>query len=481
MAKRLLVVLSFIIALGASFYVGQLTVDTGYTGDTEITDAVFLEVLEDLYEDHYSQPSVEQLMDGAVNGMIGSLEDPHTTYFDAESFQEYQNNFGESYVGIGVRVLFRDNLIVIEEVFEGSPAEDAGIRPNDIITSVDGTDVTDQDLYDTLLMVVGEEGTEVTIGITRAGVAGEIPFVLTRAVIENSSVVFTTFEQEGQTIGVIEVTQFGNETADKFEEALEDLEALGIDGLVIDLRNNGGGHLFAVLAMLQEFLLDNGRAMFSTEYYSNGEFYRDNYYGVRDNFRDYNIVTLINEGSASASEVFASAMQEHGNYTLVGTVSYGKGTMQIDRVLQSTESDRLHLSIGRWLTADGNWVHFNGGTDGVTPDILVEPTPQELAYKLFLFDGETLEFDQVDPRIENLQYMLQALGYDVRNDGYFDQETKDAIIDLQTTNAQTADGIVDADILSVINDLFDEFQDDPANDSQLHAAIDYLVDNPDHD
>jgi len=481
MIKKILAVLALVVALGASFFVGRLTVDPGYTGETDITDIVFLEVFEDLILDHYSQPSEEQLYEGALQGLLDALDDPNTTYFDAEAFQEYQANFGESYVGIGVHVLIRDNVIVIDEVFEDGPADNAGIRPNDIISSVDGIDVSDNDIYETLSMIVGDIGTDVTIGITRAGVDFEIQLVMTRDVIDNSSVKYQTYDHAGSTFGYISVRQFGDETSYKFAEALDALELAGIDGLVVDLRNNGGGHLSAVLNMLREFLIINGRPMFTTEYYTDGVLRRDDYYATRNAFRDYNIVTLVNGGSASASEVFASAMQEHGDYPLLGTLTFGKGTMQIDRILQSTEDDRLHLSIGRWLTSDGNWVHFNGGSDGITPDVVVEPTASEEAYKMFLFDDETFQYDQVDTRIINLQHILRALGYDVRTDGYFDWETRAAIIDIQTANSLTPNGVVDNALLGILNEGLDTYQDNPLNDSQLQAALQYLVDNPTHD
>ncbi|QMS84302.1 S41 family peptidase [Candidatus Xianfuyuplasma coldseepsis] len=481
MMKRIVAVLAFIIAIGASFYVGQLTVDEGYTGPTELEDAVVLEVMDKLMEDHYSQPTEEELYQGMIDGMISSLEDPHTYYIDGEAYANFQAGFGESYVGIGVRVTMVNGLLIIEDVFPGSPAHDAGMQPNDIIAFVDGIDVRGDDMYNILAMILGDEGTTLTIGIVRAGEDEIITKELTRAVINNSSVVYTTYEENGQLIGYIQVNQFGDETTEKFADAIEALEAQNIDSMIIDLRNNGGGYLPTVTSMLQEFLVRDQYPMFYTEYYYNGTFYHDDYYGTRDEYKAYNIVTLVNGGSASASEVFASAMQEHGNYTLIGTTTYGKGTMQTNPIIQTTGSDRLHLSLGKWFTSDGNWVHFNGGTDGITPDIVVEQSVYETAYKMFLFDDETFVFDQVDERIENMQYILHVMGYVVRQDGYFDMATQTAIIDIQTNNGLTVNGIVDNDVLAILNDALDEFQDNPMDDSQLLAAIEYLVDHPDRD
>lgn len=481
MMKRMVAVLAFVIAIGASFYVGQLTVDTGYSGPTELEDVVVLEVMDKLMQDHYSQPTKEELYQGMIEGMISSLDDPHTSYFDAEEAASFQSSQEESYIGIGVSILMVDGLLVVEEVLADSPAEEAGIRPNDIIAFVDGEDIRGGNLYEIISMIRGEVGTTVLIGVIRAGVDTVIPMELTRAVIENSSIFYTTYEDSGQLIGYIRVNQFGGDTDELFAAAIEALEAQNIDSMIVDLRNNGGGLLNTVTNMLQEFLVRDQYPMFYTEYYFNGTFYHDDYYGVRDDYKSYNIVTLVNGGSASASEVFASAMQEHGNYTLVGTTTYGKGTMQAKEMLTTTVSDSIHLSIGKWFTSDGNWVHFDGGSDGITPDIVVEPSVYETAYKMFLFDDETFVFDQVDQRIENMQYILHVMGYDVRQDGYFDMATQAAIIDIQTNHSMTVNGIVDNDVLAVLNDALDEFQDDPMDDSQLLAAINYLVANPDRD
>jgi len=484
MEKRIVAIFAFIIAIGASFYIGynidetleQVGIDGTpcYTGDTEVTDPVFLEVLDQLMNNHYSQPDKETLMEGAIEGMIESLGDPHTSYFDLEEYVQYQSNFGESYVGIGVTVSFNDGIIIVEEVKTNGPADEAGIRPQDIIAEVDGVNIQKDNFYETIGLIVGDEGTNVTIGIIRAGVDNVIQLEMTRAVIANSSVEYQTFPSGTDTIGYIKVTQFGNETALKFREAIQALEVIGIDGLIVDLRNNGGGHLSAVYNMMNEFLVNDGNAMFSTQFYDDGELKTNNYHATNTVKKPYDIVTVVNGSSASASEVFSSGMQEQGDYTIIGTTTYGKGTMQIDQVLESTEGDKIHLSIGTWITSDGNWVHFNGGTDGVTPDIIVEPSKYMIAYKLFLFDDEVLEFDQVDTRVINLQYVLNIMGYDVREDGYFDQETKDAIIDIQTDNGITANGIVNNETLVFINQALDAYQDDYANDTQLQEAIDFF-------
>ena len=169
-------------------------------------------------------------------------------------------------------------------------------------------------------------------------------------------------------------------------------------------------------------------------------------------------------------------MQEHGGYTVIGVNTFGKGTMQTDREITATIGDSLHITIGKWFTSDGNWVHYDGGTDGVTPDIIIESTDTEKAYKIFLMeDDEVILYDTVDAKIANIQLILNTMGYTVRTDGYFDNATKLAILDIQTNNGLAETGNIDSDTLVLINEALDLYQDDLLNDSQLEAAIDLFL------
>ena len=228
--------------------------------------------------------------------------------------------------------------------------------------------------------------------------------------------------------------------------------------------------------MLKQFLLNNDISMFSTETYEDGEPVVEEYFSNRSTIRNYDIVTIVNENSASASEVFASSMQEHGDYTVLGIVTYGKGTMQTDIKIDATVGDSIHITIGKWFTTDGNWVHYDGGTDGVTPDIIVEQAPIEQAYKVFFVGDETvILFDTVDSRVANIQLVLNVMGYSVRTDGYFDDDTRQAILDIQDLNSLAETGNIDSDTLVVINSALDLYQDNLLNDTQLEAAIEYLI------
>jgi carboxyl-terminal processing protease len=281
-------------------------------------------------------------------------------------------------------------------------------------------------------------------------------------------------EKEGTNYGLITVSTFGNETATKFNEAVYALEQENIEGLIVDLRNNGGGRLDTVLSMLRVFLLNDGQPIFSLEYLSAGISLQQDLYSYQITKKPYDVVTLINGGSASASEVFASAMQEHGEYTIIGTTSYGKGTMQSVLPVSVTEGDTINITIGKWLTANNNWVHYQGGTDGIVPDIESPLLPIETAWKIYLEEDEEMLFDTVSVRNSNLQVILNGMGYTLRTDGYYDLATQQAIEDIQAMNDLNETGNVDQATIEIINAFLREYQNNADNDSQLNTALAYF-------
>jgi len=458
--NRFVGVVALVLAMMASFYSGFLYrgVDPAATGEV---DERLLEVMEQLKENHYSRPTDEALLQGAIDGMISSLNDPFTTYFSASDQEEYNQGFEESYVGIGITVSYVDEL-------------QAGILVNDIIAFIDGEDIRGQAFYETISKVVGEVGSTVEIGVIRQGVELPIYFNIERQLIDSPSITYEVFEEDGKTIGYIDVNTFGSETANLFSDAITELEGLNIDGLVIDLRDNGGGFLSAVVAMLDEFLIDNGKPMFSTEYYANGVFQRNEYHATNTEVKAYDLITLINGNSASASEVFASAMQEHGGHLVIGTTSFGKGTMQTDIPLEAVLGDSIHLTIGKWFTSNEGWVHYDGGTDGVNPDILVEQDDVYRAYKVFLLEEEEIVYDQVHSRLTNIQTILNGMGYAVRTDGYFDDQTADAFRDIQLTNGLTVNGEINEQTLNILNQFLTSYKQNVLHDLQLMEAVNQI-------
>ncbi len=438
----------------------------------------FHDVFDHLRDNHYKQLDEDDFWDGAIRGLFDTLDDPYSRYFSEEEYEQYRSSLGESFVGIGVTVENVDDNIVVRKVWSGSPAERGGIRTGDIVTHVDGVDHTDKSFLETILAVQGEEGTEVEIGVKRLGVAETLFLTMTREEIPNPTVEHHTIETDTIKLGYIKVNSFGTETAGRFKLALSEMEAQGIEGLIIDLRDNSGGSLQTVLELMRVFLIDDGNPLFTTESYTRGVPTTTEYQGGAAEPKPYDIITLINEHSASASEVFASAMKQHGGYEVIGMPSFGKGTMQTPHSTTALGGDELHVSTGIWRTANGTWVNKDGGDQkSVMPTIEVEQNPYFAAHNIFVDAGEVLGFDQVDPQIAHAQSILNALGYgDIRTDSYFDQDTEDAVMAFQAAHDLDATGAIDATTAQALTEAFLNYRNDRANDDQYQAAIGYFDD-----
>ena len=433
----------------------------------------FNEVFGHLIDNHYSQPTIDQLWEGAIRGLITSLEDPYTQYLSAAEFRAFQDSLGESFVGIGVLIENINDNVVIRQVFDNSPAERAGLLPGDVITFIDGEDYTGRSYFDKVSAVTGPEGSDVEVGVIRSGVANPIFFTMTRARIQNPTVVVEVFEEDDKTIGYIRVNSFGSQTFFLFNSYLAMLEVdSGIDALIIDLRNNSGGFLSTVNNMLNMFLSSDGLPMFQIEEWVNGERSVTPYFASNTNTKSYPIITLINGNSASASEVFAAGMIEAGGFEVVGTPSFGKGTMQVPKSLRSTDGDELQASTGRWLTPEGNWINKRGGDfESVIPTVVVEQNPVFSAFSIFLSEGEVLRFDQVSPQIQNAQIILTALGYELRQDGYFDQNTVDQLKIYQQNNNLPVTGDIDAATAAKLSEALFNYRRNLDHDFQLQEAL----------
>jgi carboxyl-terminal processing protease len=436
--------ISFIIAMFVEY-------PTNQTFELSQEAAIFYEVMDLLENYHFTDPDNEDLYIGAMNGMIDSLNDRYTIYYDHEDFERRQDGLSESYVGIGITIANIDNQLVINSVISGGPAEKAGLMVNDIIRYIKGVEVTKENINDITYTMYGELGESLNITIERAGVTELIEFVIDYETINIPSVETRTIDEDGQVFGIVKVNSFGSQTADLFDDAIASLEANSVQGIVIDLRNNGGGYLNAVLQMMRVFLINDGRPILTIEAYANG-FEIDSFWGTGTEKKPYEIVVLVNEGSASASEVFAIAMQEHGEYTVVGTSTFGKGLVQTSLPISEKPDDYLTVTYAKWFSPLGQWVDQNGGTNGVTPDVIVERNELESLWKIFLSNGEVLTYDTVDPRLERIQVILNGMGYNLRTDGYFDLETQAAIEDIQSLNDLPINGDIDQATMTIIND-----------------------------
>lgn len=308
-----------------------------------------------LYEDDIDE---DALIDGIYSGYAEALGDPYTEYYDEEQTEAlYESTSGE-FSGIGATMSqnIDSGEISVSNVYEGSPADKAGLKQGDIIYQVDDHPTSGRDLETVVSWIKGKQGTDVVLHVLRGD--EEIELTATRDIIEVQTV---TSEMKDDQIGYIAVSEFDSVTYDQFAEALEDLETQGMQGLVIDLRGNPGGSLSTVTDMLQ-LLLPEGTIVSTKDKYGNTEEITCD--GTHEFTRP--LAVLVNQYSASASEIFSGAVQDYGTGTIVGMTTYGKGVVQ--QLMDLGDGTCLKITIAEYYTPNGRSIN---GT-GVKPDVEVE-------------------------------------------------------------------------------------------------------------
>ncbi len=326
-----------------------------------------------LIQDNYVDPegdAIDQgkLIDGAIQGMIDSLGDQFSGYMDPESFPMINSELEGEIQGIGVviRTVEVTNAVEVVSVMAGSPAEDAGIQAGDIFTTVDGEDVSAMTQVELAQNVRGPEGTTVDITMQR----GE---ELIDFVVERARIVIPMIESEvlDDNIGYVRLNQFGPDARADIDAALETMTPDTLDGLIFDLRGNPGGLLSSAIDVGSAFVADGAILV---EDFGNG---REQIFDTNGSYLglDIPVVVLVDESSASASELVAGALQDNDSATIIGETTFGKGTVQTWQPL--VNGGGVRLTVARWLTPERNWIHHNG----ITPDYIVpwNPTSAEEA------------------------------------------------------------------------------------------------------
>lgn len=337
-------------------------------GELQTLFVPFWEAWDIVHEQYVNQPVDDTLlMQGAIRGMMEAVGDDYTYYMDPQVYETETSSLSGEYEGIGAFVDTRGDYLTIVSPIEGSPAEAAGLRPGDMIIAIDGEDMTGYTPEEARQRVLGEAGTTVVLTVAREGETEPLEFSIVRARITVPSV---TGEMLDNGIAYVDINTFGEKTTPELRAKLDELLAQNPKGIVIDLRFNPGGYLITSVEVASEFL-DEGVVLI--EQYGDGS--RDTYNALGNGrATDLPIVILINEGSASASEIVAGALQDHGRAELVGTQSYGKGSVQTLAPL-SNDQGAARVTIAKWLTPDGRAIEGVG----LTPDYLVELTEEDAA------------------------------------------------------------------------------------------------------
>ena len=402
----------------------------------------------------------EQLIQGALKGMAESVGDPYTTYLVNDETAQLDETVNGAFGGIGAELKSDQSRVVISTTMEGSPSQQVGLQADDVITKVNGEDMTGKTISEVVKKVRGEVGTDVVLTIERAGTSLEVK--LTRASIAINTVK-AELDKEDATIGHVRITSFAKNTAEELEKAVKDLTDKGAKAFVFDVRYNPGGLLDQAYKVANMFLKD-GEPIVQVE----DRFGEKKIYKASSSIGEFKItqpyVLLVNEGSASASEILAAAIKEGAGGQIIGTKTYGKGTVQ--SVVDITDNSELKYTNAKWLTPKGNWIH----KEGVTPT--KEVNLPDYAFLKIIDARETLKVGSVSQNVLSVETILKGLGYSVTVDGYFDEATKEAVKAYQQKEGLTATGEVDEEtaqkLMNSVRELIQQ------NDTQYQTAKELL-------
>lgn len=340
---------------------------------------LFYEVLDRVGQDYYDKSKIDskKLLEGAINGMLSSLDDPYTSFFPPKENTEFKTQLAGEFTGIGAELsMSPDNQIVVVSPLDDSPAQKAGIKAGDLILEVDNEDTNGWTVGQAVEKIRGPKGSSVVLNVLHENSKSPTDIKITRDVIVVKSVTgwvknFTCDgtsckeSSTGEPITYIRLSQFGDKTNDEWTQVINNLNASmqknNAKGVILDLRNNPGGYLNDAVFIASEFL-NNGVVVIQ----ENAAKQQDSLSVTRrGTLTDYPVIVLINKGSASASEIVAGALRDHKRATLLGENSFGKGTVQ--QAIDVDGGGSIHISVAKWLTPNGTWVNKKG----LAPDIKV--------------------------------------------------------------------------------------------------------------
>ncbi|MDQ0218382.1 PDZ domain-containing protein [Peribacillus cavernae] len=406
----------------------------------------------------------EQLVEGAIQGMLSTLKDPYSTYMNEETAKQFSQTLDSSFEGIGTEIGMEDGKIIIVAPYKDSPAEKAGLKPKDQLLKVNGESVEGLDLNETSLKIRGKKGSKITLEIKRAGASEPITLKVVRDEIPVETVYSSIKEENGENIGYIELTTFSEGTAADFKKQLKALEKKGIKGLVIDVRGNPGGLLSSVEKILGLFITKDKPYLQIAQ--RNGE--TQTFFTNLKEEKKYPVAVLTDKGSASAAEILAGALNEAGDYALIGEKTFGKGTVQ--QAVPMGDGSNIKLTLFKWLTPEGNWIHKKG----IEPTIEVHQPDYFNAHPLQV--DKTFKRDMTNGQIQHAQRMLKGLGFEPgRNDGYYDLKTEIAIKAFQQDQNLKVTGEIDQETAAKLEDAIIEKVRDEDNDVQLKTALLYIA------
>ncbi len=354
--------LTVIIILLVGILIGKGWDRTGYASESYEELQIFAEVLSQVKKHYVEETEMKDLVHGAVRGMLAGL-DPHSSYMTLDMYKEMQVETKGEFGGLGIQIGIKENRLTVIAPIEDTPAFSAGIQAGDVIATVGDTPTKDLTLMEAVQKMRGPKGTSVKLTVLREGTKKPLVFEITRDTIKIQSVRSKVI---GGNTGYVRISQFQEQTPDDLSNKLESLKEKNIQGLILDLRNNPGGLLTAAVGVSEQFL-KSGKLIVSIK----GRNGREDEYRARANGEKYQypMIVLVNHGSASASEIVAAAMQDWGKAVILGTTSFGKGSVQT--ILPLSDGSGLRLTTAKYYTPKGESIH----NIGVKPDIVVDLKP----------------------------------------------------------------------------------------------------------
>jgi len=425
-------------------------------GDSEELSSVN-KMLTILQTSYFEELDSETLIEGALEGMAKATGDPYTEYLNEQKTASFEEDVSGSFQGIGAEVMKEGEFVRIISPIANSPAEAAGLQPNDFIVEVDGESVADLTINEAVDLIRGPEGSEVELLIQR----GDNQFTLsvTRATIPVETV-FYEVDENDSTIGYVNIVNFNMPTYEETVEAIQDLEKQGVSKIIFDVRGNPGGLLTTAMEISNIFV-PNGEPITMTQ---NRDDEEPVVLKASEEFGDFKYegeaILLVDEGSASASEILAGAMRSVG-IPIYGTTTFGKGTVQ--SVVDLGAADELKFTSGKWLTAEGEWINEKG----IEPDEVVERP--EYATLFVVSPSDTFKIGEASSEVSNLKSVLSALEYKVSDTNVFDDSVVEAIRSFQKENDLSIDGTITNDTARSLTDALRTKIEE--NDTQYEAAF----------
>lgn len=442
-------------------------------------------------EMYYEGFTEEEALTAALKGMFAQLDD-YSAYYDKEETQIYINSLNNTYQGIGASLESSDTGIKVVEVFEDSPAEKSGLRPGDIIIAVDGKSVVGMDAASAATLIRGEAGTEVRLTIIRDGRQTDLSII--RGSVTNKSV---NYRIEGR-IGYISIDSFDKGTSKEFNIAIEAINKAGIKKIILDLRGNPGGYVDEAVAVARKLIPEG--IVTTLDYKS--ENYNDKVYRSYGNHSDYIIAVLVDENSASASEILAGALEDSGAGFLVGQTTFGKGVFQnIFSILTPEAYNKYNKIYGTNYVTDIEWMTYHGvfpdddeiigsvklttghyltprgrsiNGIGLKPSF-VEPnpsTPGGIYISRVAPVNENVELNSYSNDVFNAEKILKAAGYLDTADRLFDDKTLEAVKKYQADNKLPVTGKLETATMNKLNETLNELRKN--NDKQYTKALEVL-------